>query len=186
MLRGFYYAKLRTAVWTAVSGLLTRISELRPRQALSAARSARRASTHGRPAVFRSRSVLRSACESPARVSDDVLTQFGSRTSTSDPKYARMIATRVRPSFLVASVLSRNEREMYGWGEVVPSPLLAHQPSFVHGSGRRPGARIAGSYVVHRRYRRTLRVVSPTAAPTTRIRRTTGRHPCTLIPPQEA
>ena len=76
MLRGFYYAKLRAAVWTAVSGLLTRISELRPRQALSAARSPRRASTHGRPAVFRSRSVLRSACESRARVSDDVLTQF--------------------------------------------------------------------------------------------------------------
>ena len=66
-------------------------------------------------------------CAPPAsrqRVYPTTSSSRSSRTSTSAPKYARMIATRVRPSFLVASVLSRDEREMYGWEEVGASAVI--------------------------------------------------------------
>ena len=185
MLRGFYYAKLRAAVWTAVSGLLSRISELRPRQALSAARSSRRASTHGRPGVFRSRSVLCSAYESPVRVSDDVLTQFAHIDVRSEvreddcnareaillglPQYCRGMSGRCTGGgrLYQARCWRISRHSSMEAADVRARELRAHTWCIAANVVRCPSS-------------------SATAAPTTRIRRTTGRHPCTLIPPQEA
>ena len=116
-------------------------------------------------------------CAPPAsrqRVCPTASSSRSSRTSTSDPKYARMIATRVRPSFLVASVLSRNEREMYGWGRLYQARcwrISCHSSMERPTSGRgncryRPGTSPSTSSGARRILRRPhLRTHSPDDRP---------------------